>query len=149
MQSQYHRLLYHAVWATRMQQSLIGDTLRPELHKYLCHKVGEYGGTIMAVGGMDDHVHIVFSIPPHLALAPFIGRLKGSSSHWINHFQIPESGFSWQGGYGVLSIANDDLDRICNYVREQASHHANGTILPLYEDTIHKTDGRLKHCRYT
>ncbi|MGE5529199.1 MAG: transposase, partial [Patescibacteria group bacterium] len=24
----------------------------------------------------DDHVHIVFSIPPRTGLAPFIGRLK-------------------------------------------------------------------------
>ena len=95
MQGQYYRLLYHAVWATRMREPLLDADLRPRLHKYLHDKVVEYGGTTMAVGGTDDHVHLVFSIPPRAMPAQFIGRLKGSSSHWVNHFHHPGGSFAW------------------------------------------------------
>ena len=116
IQNQYYRLLYHAIWATKMCQPLLAGDLRLRLHKYVYDKVIEYGGTALAVGGTDDHLHIVFSLPPRASLAPFIGRLKGSSSHWINHFYDPGGGFAWQGGYGVLTVADRDLDRVCEYI---------------------------------
>jgi len=37
------------------------------------------------VGGIEDHVHTVFSLPPKYAVADFIGTLKGASSHWVTH----------------------------------------------------------------
>ncbi|MGE5551564.1 MAG: IS200/IS605 family transposase [Bacteroidota bacterium] len=138
MQGQYYRLIYHAVWAARMREPLIDDSLRLKLHKYLHDKVIEYGGTIMAVGGTDDHVHLVLAMPPQAAPAQFIGRLKGSSSHWVNHFHNPGGGFAWQGGYGAFTVADPDLDRVCAYVRNQLQHHQQGTTIAAYEDLTHR-----------
>ena len=139
MQGQYYRLLYHAAWATRMREPLLDDLLRPKVHKYLHDKVIEYGGTVMAVGGIEDHVHLVFSMPPMAVLAPFIGRLKGSSSHWVNHFHNPGGDFAWQGGYGIFTVADPDLDHICGYVRNQVRHHQQGTTVPAYENLTHRS----------
>ena len=71
MQGQYYRLLYHAVWATRCRESLLDPELRAAIHRYLKGKVREYGGTPLAVGGIADHVHLIFSVPPQ---APLCGR---------------------------------------------------------------------------
>ena len=144
VQNQYYRLLYHAVWATKMREPLIDGDLRPWLHRYLHDKVIEYGGTALAVGGTDDHVHIVFSVPPQYAPAAFIGRLKGSSSHWINHYQKPGGCFSWQGGYGAFTVADGILHRLCGYVRNQEKHHREGTLIAVYEDMNRRIEAAAK-----
>ena len=140
MQRQDHRPFYHATWVTKFRRPLLDDDLRPRLHQYLHDKVIEYGGAIMAVGGTEDHVHLVFAIPPRAELAPFIGRLKGSSSHWVNHFYNPGGDFAWQRGYGVFPVAEEELASLCDYVRNQIDHHRLGTTVPAYEDLTKRLD---------
>ncbi len=76
-----------------------------------------------AVGGIEDHVHISFSLPPKYDLANFIGKLKGASSHWVTHVLKHPGEFDWQRGYGVLSFAQKDLGRVVTYVQNQKEHH--------------------------
>jgi REP element-mobilizing transposase RayT len=78
----YWRLHYHAIWSCKNRAPLITPELEPELYKYLRGKGLELGGIMHAVGGIEDHVHNVFSLPPKYAIADFIGKLKGASSHW-------------------------------------------------------------------
>ena len=74
-------------------------------------------------------------------MAPFIGRLKGSISHWINYFHNPGGDFAWQGGYGIFTVADPDLDNICGYVRNQEAHHQKGTLIPAYEEMCRRLPG--------
>lgn len=68
------------------------------------------------------------SIPPTLGIAEWIGRLKGSSSHHVNHKLVNRHLLDWQEGYGVVSFGTKDLPWIVEYIRNQKEHHANGTI---------------------
>ncbi|NLG83715.1 MAG: hypothetical protein GX493_03690 [Firmicutes bacterium] len=81
-------------------------------------------------------MHIVLA--PGAMLAPFIGRLKGSSSHWVDHFYRPGGDFAWQRGYGVFPVAGEELDRLGDYLRHQAHHHLQGTTIPAFEDWTRK-----------
>jgi len=38
------------------------------------------GGTVYVIGGVEDHVHVVASVPPTVALSTFVGQVKGVSS---------------------------------------------------------------------
>jgi hypothetical protein len=52
----------------------------------------------VAVGGTENHVHILFHLPPKLALAKAVLLLKANSSKWMAE-QGNDS--SWQGGCGL------------------------------------------------
>jgi hypothetical protein len=43
-------------------------------------------------------------VPPKLALAEFIGDVKGNSSHYVNHVIKPDLAFYWQNEYGQKRI---------------------------------------------
>ena len=124
--SNYHQLYYHAIWATKERHSWIDAELRQPLYSYLRGKIIDMGGLTFAVGGIEDHVHVCLMIPPYIAVATFIGRLKGASAHWINHTQSPGTDFRWQEGYGVITFRKEDLKRLVAYVEDQESHHHNG-----------------------
>ena len=74
----------------------------------------------IAVGGTEDHVHLLFHLPPKLALAKAVLLLKSNSSKWIG-----EQGreFSWQEGYGAFSVSSSNLDAVIRYIQRQEEHH--------------------------
>lgn len=90
---------------------------------------------MQAIGGVDDHIHLIVSIPPNIAVAEFIKRIKGSSSHYLNNgLGYAIEPFSWQGGYGVFSVSNNQLDKAIEYVKNQKVHHQNGTTFAALEN---------------
>jgi putative transposase len=130
----YWRLFYHAVWSTKDRQPLIDPGWGKELYGYLWGKATALECIPHAINGMPDHLHIVLSIPPRLAVAEVIGQLKGAGSHHVNesHFR---GGFAWQGEYSVFSISESALEKIVSYINKQKQHHADRTLIDILEAT--------------
>ena len=129
----YWQLYYHLVWATKNRDPLITPGLEAMLHKYLRGKGLDLGGVVHAVGGIDDHVHVVVSIPPRISVATYVGRLKGASSHWVTHVSGHEGPFAWQEGYGAISFGKRALPQVVKYVQRQRDRHQSGKIIPAME----------------
>ena len=127
----YWRLYYHVVWTTRGRQPLITDGLEFVIHREIREAALRHAITVHAVGGTDDHVHVVVSIPPSMSVATAVGRLKGASSHAAN--AVVGAAFAWEAEYGVLSFAERSLTAVCGYVADQRRHHADGTLRPALE----------------
>ncbi len=131
----YWRLFYHVVWSTKGREPLIDQQIESALHNAIASKVIDLDGIAHAVGGVADHVHLVASVPPRIALSTFIGQVKGSSSHLVNHRIRPEYEFSWQSEYGVVSFGERHLGWVVHYVHQQAQHHKQGTTVERLERT--------------
>ena len=133
----YWRLFYHLVWATKDRAPLIDEAGAAVIEASIRVTCEEPGLRLHAIGIMPDHVHVVLSIPPRLALADFIGRLKGASSYAVNgadHRPRPDR-FSWQGEYGVLSFGEKALPGVVAYVRDQRARHAANKLWDALERT--------------
>jgi putative transposase len=129
----FWRLFYHFVWTTKGREPLIAPDFEDRLHRAIAAKVVQMGGIAHAVGGTSDHIHLVASVPPQLALARFIGEVKGNSSHFVNYVICTDCEFAWQKEYGVISFGERQLDWVVRYVQNQALHHAQGTTVPHLE----------------
>jgi len=122
----YSRLFYHFVWATHQRLPLITPHLRDSLYAAIRAKVKALGGITHALNGMPDHVHLVVTVPPNIALATFIGQVKGMSSHAVSG--VSAQAFAWQHEYGVLSVSEAHLPTVVRYVTEQEQHHAENHL---------------------
>jgi REP element-mobilizing transposase RayT len=80
----YWRLHYHLVWATWQRHALITDDGARVIEQAIYRKARELGLTIHQVGGMNDHVHVVATIPPRIAVADCVQQIKGASSYAVN-----------------------------------------------------------------
>jgi putative transposase len=129
----FWRLYYHIVWATYNREPLIGPELEEELYGYLTGKAVALESILHAIGGTLDHVHVVVSVPPKVALATFIGTIKGSSSYHVNHLPGAAGNFGWQDEYGVVSFAERHLPQVIRYVQRQKEHHQTGRLWSLLE----------------
>lgn len=131
------RLYYHLVWATKERQPLITLDKEPKLYSYIIGKADALGSIIHAIGGIENHIHLVVSIPPSLSIADFVKNIKGSSAHHLNYGLLDSSfTFNWQRGYGVFSLGGKQLNQAVDYVRNQKAHHSQGTtVASLEQDT--------------
>ncbi len=122
------RLYYHIVWATKQRQNFIKQELELELYNYIIGKSTALNCIVHGIGGTQNHIHLVVSIPPTLAISEFVKKIKGSSSRYLNQDLNPNSiKFSWQEGYGVFSLGSKQLNQALAYVKNQKQHHAQGT----------------------
>lgn len=129
----FWRLYYHFVWGTKNRLPLITPALEADLYRAMAAKVKEMGGIVHAIGGAEDHTHVAASVPPKLALAKFVGDVKGNTSHYVNHILRPDFEFYWQDDYGVFSFGEKSLAMVVRYIHEQKQHHAAGTLFDLME----------------
>jgi putative transposase len=115
--------LVHCVFSTKNRCKCIGEELRPKLWAYLGGIARQNGMKALAVGGMDDHVHVLLSLPGTIAVAKAVQLLKGGSSKWINEHPGPE--FHWQEGYGAFTVSISQVDATVQYIQAQPEHHKN------------------------
>lgn len=125
----FYKLFHHFVWATYCRYPLLDAATRDAVYGTIIAKATKLGAYVHALNGVEDHVHLVVTVPPAIALSSFIGQIKGASSHIASTIsrQWPEP-FGWQNEYGVLSFAGRDLPAVVRYVQLQQQHHAANTL---------------------
>lgn len=129
----YWQLFYHLVWGTKYREPLITAQLEPLVHHFLREKASELGGTVLALNGIVDHVHLVVAIPPTIAVCKFVGQIKGFASNQVNKSDCDNLTFAWQPEYGAFSCDHKSLPYHCAYVAHQKQHHAQNTLIPALE----------------
>ena len=77
----------------------------------------------LSIGGVEDHVHILLSLPSTIAVAKAIQLIKGGSSKWIHENFPKHRNFSWQEGYGAFSIGISQVATTNRYIAGQEEHH--------------------------
>ena len=120
----------HLVWATYQREPLlVGDTeeivyacIQAELRRMKC--------TLLAMGGVADHVHLAVQPPALLGPGQIAKQIKGSSSRFLDSKGVP---FKWQGGYGCFSLSRPHLKAVIPYVQNQKRHHAERNLWPAWE----------------
>jgi putative transposase len=129
----YWRLHYHLIWATFEREPSIKPEREKMFYGVLYNKGKDLGLKIHAAGNIEDHVHIVVSIPPKLAVADCVRHLKGASAFVINHMDESDGQFKWQGGYGALTIGERSLEMVMDYATKQKEHHRENKLIEVYE----------------
>ena len=129
----YWRLHYHIIWATYERQPIITPEREKIFYGVLYKKAEELGLKVHAGGNIENHVHVVLSIPPVIAVAECVRQIKGASAYAINHMDGSDSLFKWQGGYGALSVGERLLETVMKYAASQKEYHRENNLIALYE----------------
>jgi REP element-mobilizing transposase RayT len=129
----YWRLHYHLIWATYNREQSLTPEREKMFYGVLYKKGEELGLKIHAAGNMEDHAHVVVSIPPKLAVADCVRHVKGASAFAINHMAGSDGQFKWQGGYGALTVGERSLETVMEYAAKQKDHHRENRLVAMYE----------------
>jgi putative transposase len=113
----YAQNTIHLVFSTKDRRKTIGKDMQRRLWPYISAICKENKIFVHAVGGMEDHCHVLFQLPPTITLANAILLIKVSSSKWMG------KRFAWQKGYGAFSVSASNIPKVVRYIKNQEKHH--------------------------
>lgn len=116
-------VLVHLVFTTKHRREWLTDDIRTELHAYMTGILGNLNSPSLQVGGIEDHIHILFALSRSKTIAEIVETIKTSSSKWIKSKGALWSEFHWQSGYSAFSVSESQSDRVVQYIRNQVEHH--------------------------
>jgi putative transposase len=116
----------HLVFSTKNREPLIAPEARPELFAYRGGTLNALDCPAIEVGGVADHVHLLFVLSKNLAPAKVVEEVKKESSKWAKEKVHPR--FYWQGGYGAFSVSASNEAQVVAYIRNQEEHHREMTF---------------------
>src|SRR6516162_4150323 len=100
----YHTMtssLFHCVFSTKNRLRSIPAEMQPRLWAYIGGIARTNRMKALAVAGMRDHIHVLLSLPPAMAIAKAMQLVKSGSSKWMHEQGVSE--FDWQVGYGAFT----------------------------------------------
>lgn len=112
MPSSYVSSHFHVVFSTKNRKRMILEKSQPKLWAYMAGILKNHGMHALAIGGMDDHVHVLFSLPATMSIAKGVQVLKANSSGWMNEVRS----FEWQEGYFACSVSRSQIPRVMKYI---------------------------------
>lgn len=119
----FSQLLFHAVFATKHRSPWITQALAERLHPYMGGIVRAERGASLAVGGVEDHVHMLFRWRADGALSDLMRTVKGRSSKWVHDTFPGVREFAWQEGYSAFTVSASQEPVVRRYIETQAEHH--------------------------
>src|SRR6476620_12111298 len=105
MANTYSQIYIQAIFAVEQRAALIQPTWKEELFKYIGGIFRNKKEKLIAIGGVEDHIHLLFGLRPSTAISDLVRDVKSDSTEFINKKRFSRRKFHWQEGYGAFSYS--------------------------------------------
>ncbi len=140
MAQTFFAMYAHIIFSTKNRDPWIQESWRDDMYAYMAGVSHGLGCKQLAAGGIDDHVHLLVSIKPTVALSDLTRDIKAASSRWIHETRPGSREFEWQRGYSAFSVSHSNLDSVKKYLATQADHHRIRSFQEELLDFLHRHD---------
>src|SRR5258706_15886255 len=112
----------HCVFSTKNRARSIPESAMPRLWAFIGGIARTNGIKAIAVGGVEDHVHILLLLPAIISVSKAMQLIKAGSSKWCNQ-SLNGRRFEWQTGYSAFSVGQSQVQDTIAYINNQREHH--------------------------
>jgi REP element-mobilizing transposase RayT len=125
-----HHVFVHLVWTTRWRAPTIDARVAAFLDAFVRRVAIEERATVLEVGMVRTHVHLLVRLTPQTALSRLVQRLKGGSARLaVEEGHSPRTrALRWEKGYSVHSVSPRVIAIVGEYIRHQPFHHPDEAI---------------------
>lgn len=123
MPDTFSQIYIQIVFAVKYRQHLIQPHWEDELYKYITGIIKQKDQKLLAINGIEDHIHILIGMKPTCCLSDLVREIKKSSNQFINEKRFTPFKFAWQEGFGAFSYSNSAVSNVIRYIENQKEHH--------------------------
>ncbi len=113
--------LIHFAFSTKDRRPSIKSEMQPRLWEFMGGIARNNGAVALAIGGVEDHVHLPLSLSANVSIAKVMQEVKAGSSKFMHETFTAD--FAWQDGYGAFSIGASQREHTIAYIANQRKHH--------------------------
>jgi putative transposase len=111
------------VFSTKDRRPFLTAQLQDRLWPFLGGIDRENRMKALSIGGVEDHVHLLLTLPATMPIAKAMQLMKGGSSKWVHETFPDQRLFAWQEKYGAFGVSVSQLEKITKYIENQPQHH--------------------------
>jgi REP-associated tyrosine transposase len=126
----------HLIFSTKHREPFITPDVHDRLFAYLAGTLNKMRCPALRVGGVADHVHVLFVLSKTMTLSKVVEELKKESSKWAKTAIHPK--FYWQTGYGAFSVSASNEEKVADYIANQERHHRRMTFQQEFREFLQK-----------
>ncbi|MDR0233137.1 MAG: IS200/IS605 family transposase [Dysgonamonadaceae bacterium] len=132
MEVLYNNLYTHFVFTTQDRFPAITEIHRERIEKYITGIVNNHKCKLYAIYANPEHIHFLVSRTPATSEKELADLIAKASEIFINTNKLCKSKFYWQTSCSAFSVSKRDIDKVCNYILNQAEHHKKQTFSEKY-----------------
>ena len=136
MSKEFISCLMHVVVGTYRQKNFLTADVRGQLSTYLSVVTKSKGMKLVALGGTENHVHLLLALPSKLSVESAILPLKQSSTTWIRQKFETLLSFNWANGFAAFSISRSQLESTLLYIQNQEQYHWKKSFQDEYKEFL-------------
>ncbi len=124
----------HLIFVTKYRRDVFTKDMLSRLKDLFAETCDQMGCTLHEFNGEDDHVHLLLSFPPKLAISNLVGKLKGKSAYFLCQEyweQLKDKLWGkhlWSPSYCAVSCGGTSLDIIKQYIQNQRKPPSDKSI---------------------
>ena len=109
------------VFVTKYRRGVLTDEHLDTVREVFAKLCADFGATLVEMDGDDDHVHLLVTYPPQVAVARLVNALKGVSAchlrarYWVRTHRE----HLWSPSYFAASAGGAPLETLKQYIRQQ------------------------------
>lgn len=128
MANTYTKLNIHIVFHVKSTGVCIKYKDLPKVFAYIGGIVRNVDGYPVTIGGIENHIHILATLPKTMSVSEFVQKIKANSSRWIKTLDKYYESFAWQEGYGAFCVSPSLLKKTIHYIATQEQHHHEESV---------------------
>jgi putative transposase len=129
MSQSLSKIWTHLIFSTKQRYPFLSDAnIRHDMHAYLAKTLKANQCPTLLVGGVSDHVHLLFVLSKNYSISSIVWAIKRSSSKWVKSQGTALRKFHWQDGYGAFSVSQSHIEQVQKYILNQEAHHRRKTF---------------------
>lgn len=116
-------LFVHVICTVQGREKLLAKPVRKVLFIHMQKEGEEKGLKIVAVNGVEDHMHLLIQLMPAQNLAQVVRSIRAASSAWMNENKLLTTTFEWEENYHALSVSPSSVKQVKDFIEKQEEHH--------------------------
>lgn len=117
------RIWVHAILGVKYREELINSKIEEIIYRIISREISKTGCKLAAIGGIENHVHILILLKSTINISEVMKQVKGASSRMISRLKLTSGEFKWQIGYGTFSVSEKNVKGVIRYIKNQKAHH--------------------------
>ena len=124
-EASFYSLNAHLVFVTKYRRKAITHRVREHLRATCAEVCAKMGANLREFDGEEDHVHLLVSYPPKLAISRLVNSLKLVSARLLRKRNLPEvrrklwGPHFWTPSYYAGSCGGANLATVKRYIQSQ------------------------------
>ncbi len=123
----FSELIYHIIMKMDNSEGKLHKLTAQVVQARLEEEIEGFGGAVLAIEFLPDHVHILTQVPPNVAPDDIVKLLTDSTSELVAGMGRDEK-IIWRTDFGVISVSKSHVDIVSKYIQSQDERHKAGKI---------------------